>query len=347
MFPDGAREGCSHRGRHALVLPPLHATSKSPATADTVRLLVRSSPGGRAPPAGHESASWSTRPTAAARRRGVSAHWMTPRWTAGWSRRGGGKPWISTPSGTTRRCSTAGAEPCGVPADLDPGRHADRVRESFNRRFWFADVATSTIVDGEGGEDDTACRPESGAVHFARLPGARPERWRAVMDGCGIAAHAGRAALAGARHADYRRSTTATCLARERPITRHGLGLADRPFVVRGLAHPEDHAGARRRSTVRESPVRGCFDRSARFSTPKLRILHADVSPRPGAWRKCCAASRIPTHSSGTTPGTPHALIPRGRVWTADRGPRTNDDPLAALAGPPARRTVEPHRAAG
>ncbi|HEU4453698.1 MAG TPA: amylo-alpha-1,6-glucosidase [Longimicrobium sp.] len=59
--------------------------------------------------------------------------------------------------------------------------HAARARESFNRRFWYAEGGyLYDVVDGEGG-DDTACRPNQVFAISLQHPVLEPERWEPVM----------------------------------------------------------------------------------------------------------------------------------------------------------------------
>ena len=70
----------------------------------------------------------------------------------------------------------------GVSSAMDLGREADRVYDSFNRRFWYADGGyLYDVVDGESG-DDAACRPNQViaiALEHAVLDEAL---WAPVMD---------------------------------------------------------------------------------------------------------------------------------------------------------------------
>ena len=60
--------------------------------------------------------------------------------------------------------------------------HAARARESFNRRFWFAEGGyLYDVVDGEAG-DDTACRPNQVFAISLDHPVLVKERWAPVMD---------------------------------------------------------------------------------------------------------------------------------------------------------------------
>ena len=67
--------------------------------------------------------------------------------------------------------------------DLSPrlGELADRVQESFNRRFWYAEGEyLYDVVDGESG-DDPAFRPNQVFALSLTHPVLQPERWETVL----------------------------------------------------------------------------------------------------------------------------------------------------------------------
>ena len=60
--------------------------------------------------------------------------------------------------------------------------HAERARESFNRRFWYeAGGYLYDVVDGEDGGADPACRPNQVFAISLPHPVLAPERWQPVM----------------------------------------------------------------------------------------------------------------------------------------------------------------------
>ncbi|MBI2869250.1 MAG: glycogen debranching enzyme family protein [Chloroflexi bacterium] len=60
--------------------------------------------------------------------------------------------------------------------------HAERARESFNRRFWNPEGGyLYDVIDGENG-DDPACRPNQVLAVSLPHPVLEPERWRPVLD---------------------------------------------------------------------------------------------------------------------------------------------------------------------
>jgi len=61
--------------------------------------------------------------------------------------------------------------------------HAAKARESFNRRFWFAEGGyLYDVVDQEGGGNDSACRPNQVFAISLPHPVLDPEKWPPVMD---------------------------------------------------------------------------------------------------------------------------------------------------------------------
>jgi predicted glycogen debranching enzyme len=68
-------------------------------------------------------------------------------------------------------------------ADAQPlAELAERVRVSFNQRFWNDDLGyLFDVVDGESG-DDSACRPNQILAISLRHPVLDPSRWQSVMD---------------------------------------------------------------------------------------------------------------------------------------------------------------------
>jgi predicted glycogen debranching enzyme len=64
----------------------------------------------------------------------------------------------------------------------DLNAQADRVRASFNRRFWYEPGGyLYDIVDGEGGMDDPACRPNQLLAISLDHPVLDPDRWPRVV----------------------------------------------------------------------------------------------------------------------------------------------------------------------
>jgi predicted glycogen debranching enzyme len=70
----------------------------------------------------------------------------------------------------------------GHSADFDPTEHATRTRESFNKRFWYAEGGyLYDVVDGEHG-DDTSCRPNQVFAIALPHPVLDQSKWQPVMD---------------------------------------------------------------------------------------------------------------------------------------------------------------------
>jgi glycogen debranching enzyme len=62
------------------------------------------------------------------------------------------------------------------------GEHADRARESFNKRFWYAEGGyLYDVVDGEAG-DDASCRPNQLFAISLSHPILERKRWEPVFD---------------------------------------------------------------------------------------------------------------------------------------------------------------------
>jgi predicted glycogen debranching enzyme len=70
----------------------------------------------------------------------------------------------------------------GDPLAPEIDQQADRARESFNRRFWYAEGGyLYDVIDGEQG-DDTACRPNQILAISLDHPVLDASRWRPVFD---------------------------------------------------------------------------------------------------------------------------------------------------------------------
>jgi predicted glycogen debranching enzyme len=129
------------------------------------------------------------------------------------------------------------------------GDHAERVRASFNERFWYDEGGyLYDVVDGEAG-DDPACRPNQ--VFAVSLPHAvlEPARWGAVVDTVAtrLLTPVGLRSLA-AGHADYKPTYDGDLRARDAAYHQGTVwAWLIGPFVDAWLrVHPRDLAGARR-----------------------------------------------------------------------------------------------------
>jgi predicted glycogen debranching enzyme len=61
--------------------------------------------------------------------------------------------------------------------------HAERARDSFNRRFWYQEGGyLYDVVDAEGGGNDTACRPNQLLAISLSHAVLDESRWKAVLD---------------------------------------------------------------------------------------------------------------------------------------------------------------------
>jgi predicted glycogen debranching enzyme len=60
---------------------------------------------------------------------------------------------------------------------------ADKVYHSFNERFWYAEGGyLYDVVDGEGGRDDHACRPNQLFAISLKYPVLDPKHWNSVVE---------------------------------------------------------------------------------------------------------------------------------------------------------------------
>jgi predicted glycogen debranching enzyme len=67
--------------------------------------------------------------------------------------------------------------------DVDYRQHAERARESFNRRFWYDKGGyLYDVVDAEKGGDDTSCRPNQVLAISLPHPVLDRARWEPVMN---------------------------------------------------------------------------------------------------------------------------------------------------------------------
>jgi predicted glycogen debranching enzyme len=126
---------------------------------------------------------------------------------------------------------------------------AERVRQSFNRRFWYAEGGyLYDVLDGEGG-DDPACRPNQ--VFAVSLPHAvlDPARWPAVLEVVRqrLLTPVGLRSLAPG-HPDYKKQYYGDLRARDAAYHQGTVwAWLIGPFIDAWVkVHPEDRAGARR-----------------------------------------------------------------------------------------------------
>ena len=132
---------------------------------------------------------------------------------------------------------------------LDLKGHADRARESFNRRFWFADGGyLYDVVDGESG-DDPACRPNQVFAISLDHPVLDRSRWEPVIDVVRerLLTPVGLRSLAPG-HPDYKPKYYGDLRSRDAAYHQGTVwGWLIGPFIDAWVkVHPEDRAGARR-----------------------------------------------------------------------------------------------------
>jgi predicted glycogen debranching enzyme len=137
----------------------------------------------------------------------------------------------------------------GDPAAVHMEQHAERARESFNRRFWYDPGGyLYDVIDGEHG-DDPALRPNQILAISLDHPVLNPARWPSVFSVVQetLMTPVGLRSLA-PDHRDYKAQYYGDLRARDAAYHQGTVWawLAG-PFVDAWLrVHPEDKAGARR-----------------------------------------------------------------------------------------------------
>ncbi|HET9532906.1 MAG TPA: amylo-alpha-1,6-glucosidase [Blastocatellia bacterium] len=127
--------------------------------------------------------------------------------------------------------------------------HAERARESFNRRFWFGEGGyLYDVIDGESG-DDAAIRPNQLLAISLRHPVLDRDRWKQVLDIARerLLTPVGLRSLAPG-HPDYKPQYYGDLRSRDAAYHQGTVwGWLIGPFVDAWLkAHPEDRREARR-----------------------------------------------------------------------------------------------------
>jgi predicted glycogen debranching enzyme len=133
------------------------------------------------------------------------------------------------------------AELCGVAA---------QTRESFNRRFWNEDTGCLfDVIDGEGGANDAAIRPNQLLAVALRHAVLDEARWAAVVETCEreLVTPLGLRSLS-RTHPDYKATYAGDLRARDAAYHQGTVwAWLIGPFIDAWLrVHPEDLAGARR-----------------------------------------------------------------------------------------------------
>jgi predicted glycogen debranching enzyme len=134
-------------------------------------------------------------------------------------------------------------------AAADISSRADTVRESFNRRFWYSDGGyLYDVVDGEGGCDDPACRPNQIFAISLPHPVLDQGRWEAVLDTVKsrLLTPVGLRSLS-RDHPDYKNKYFGDLRARDAAYHQGTVwGWLIGPFIDAWLkVNPDDRAGAR------------------------------------------------------------------------------------------------------
>jgi len=136
----------------------------------------------------------------------------------------------------------------GDSAAAEVDRYAARARESFNKRFWYAEGGyLYDVVDGEQG-DDSACRPNQLLAISLDHPVLERERWEPVFSVVRdrLYTPVGLRSLAPG-HRDYKAQYYGDLRARDAAYHQGTVwGWLAGPFVDAWLKlHPEDKQGAR------------------------------------------------------------------------------------------------------
>ncbi len=126
---------------------------------------------------------------------------------------------------------------------------AERARDSFNRRFWYAEGGyLYDVVDAEGGGDDPACRPNQIFAISLRHAVLDQERWEPVLNTVRdrLLTPVGLRSLS-RDHPDYRSVYQGDLPARDAAYHQGTVwGWLIGPFVDAWLkVHPDDRTGAR------------------------------------------------------------------------------------------------------
>ena len=137
----------------------------------------------------------------------------------------------------------------GDPWAMELDQLASRVRDSFNRRFWYDEGGhLYDVIDGEQG-DDPACRPNQILAISLDHPVLERERWEPVFSTVRerLLTPVGLRSLAPG-HRDYKAQYYGDLRARDAAYHQGTVwGWLAGPFVDAWLkVHPEDRAGARR-----------------------------------------------------------------------------------------------------
>ena len=255
MFPDGAREGLYHTADATLWF--FHAVQRYlevSGDADTVRNLIPKLAGVVTHHLQGTRFGIGADPSDGLLRQGQEGYqltWMDAK-VDGWvvtPRRGKAVEINALWYNALRLLAGWGGQFGGVPDGLDLEARAARVRESFNRRFWFADGGyLYDVVDGEGGEDDEACRPNQVLAIALDHPVLQRDRWEAVLNVVRerLLTPVGLRSLAPG-HRDYKPKYYGDLRSRDAAYHQGTVwGWLIGPYVDAWLrVHPEDTGGAR------------------------------------------------------------------------------------------------------
>ena len=214
----------------------------------------------------------------------------------------------------------------GAATDLRLEEHAARARESFNRRFWFAEGGyLYDVVDGEAG-DDSACRPNQVFAISLDFPVLVQERWPPVMEIVRqrLLTPVGLRSLA-PDHKDYKPKYYGDLRSRDAAYHQGTVwGWLIGPFVDAWLKlHPEDRDGARQLlagfgshlSQACVGSISEIFDAQPPY-TPRGCVAQAwSVAEVLRCLDKTTGLSRTSAGALSTNGSRPQELLTRGQEF--------------------------------
>lgn len=194
---------------------------------------------------------------------------------------------------------------------------AERVQESFNRRFWNASLGyLFDVVDGEDGTDDNACRPNQIFALSLEHPVLNEEYWKPVLSVVKerLLTPVGLRSLS-RDHPQYKAKYFGDLRARDAAYHQGTVwGWLIGPFIDAWLkAYPQDKAGARqflngfwaRLDTRCIGSISEIFDAEPPFIARGCIAQAWSVAEVLRAWVKTAEPPAIPSRESSAAPKQP------------------------------------------